>query len=461
MKITVQAESGVLLGNAKVLNHAGTQCVGNLHDDGSGIMLQIEVSETGFYDLVVTLASEGGYKENFIDVDGQRMGVVTTESTAWNDAALERIYLEAGPHEITLLKYWGWSRIDAISLVPSQSLPADLYDVGPVLVNQNAMESTRRLMTYLCDCYGKVTLTGQYCDNGMYGHENAAIFKATGEYPAVLGLDLMDYTPSRTARGTNCSSIEKTIEYVDKGGIVTLTWHWNAPTKYLKPDGIWYRGFYADQTTMDLAAIMDGRDPEGYQLLLDDMDAIAMQLKRLQDADAPVLWRPLHEASGGWFWWGASGPEACKKLWQTMYDRFTNVHGLNNLIWVWNSKEAEWYPGDEYVDILSVDIYPGEKVYTSQADYFMELAKLPSQRKVIALAENGCIPDPDLLHRDQTVWSFYATWTGGFVVSSPVFHRISEQYTELSMLQKVYNHEKTITRSELPDLKTYPLPEEK
>ena len=86
-----------------------------------------------------------------------------------------------------------------------------------------------------------------------------------------------------------------------------------------------------------------------YKLLLRDMDAIAVQLQKFSDAGVPVLWRPLHEAEGGWFWWGAKGPEPFKKLWRLMYDRFTNVHHLHNLIWVdCSGTNPDWYPGDAY-----------------------------------------------------------------------------------------------------------------
>lgn len=63
-----------------------------------------------------------------------------------------------------------------------------------------------------------------------------------------------------------------------------------------------------------------------------------IQLKRFQEKHVPVLWRPLHEA------------DAYKKLYRLMYDRFTNLHGLNNLIRVVNAPCEGWYPGDDVVD---------------------------------------------------------------------------------------------------------------
>lgn len=82
-----------------------------------------------------------------------------------------------------------------------------------------------------------------------------------------------------------------------------------------------------------------------------------MELLKLQKAGVPVLWRPLHEAEGKWFWWGAKGPEACKKLWALVYDRLTKHHKVNNLIWTWNSVASDWYPGPSTVDVLSTDVY--------------------------------------------------------------------------------------------------------
>lgn len=86
-----------------------------------------------------------------------------------------------------------------------------------------------------------------------------------------------------------------------KRGIVTLCWHWCPAARYDKSKSDPWGTFYTDKTKFNLARAMNGRDPDGYQMLLDDIDAIAVQLKRLQDAAVPVLWRPLHEASGGWF----------------------------------------------------------------------------------------------------------------------------------------------------------------
>lgn len=453
-----EAEAGTLLGGA-VTGSAGSQLsfVQGLANNGDGVEVTVSIQADGFYDIDVYSASmDGGYKENYVLVDGEQLGVVCVQGKKYTDAVLERAYMAKGEHRIAVQKFWGWIRIDKIMVKPSPELPAGLFSVEPDLVNPNASVNTQRLMTYLCDNYGKKVLSGQYSDGGMYGIENACIWKATGgTFPAILGLDMIDYSPSRQSHGSSSKTVEHALEYWDKGGIVTLCWHWNAPEKYLT--GIWYKGFYKEYTDIDLAAVMDGRDKEGYDLLLSDIGAIAIQLKRLCDAGVPILWRPLHEAGGGWFWWGNAGAQAYIKLYRLLYDELTNHYQLNNLIWVWNGQDKDWYPGDGYVDIIGEDIYPGEHIYTPQTSRFIRAARYTQERKMIVLSENGCLFDPDLALRDGAMWGYFCTWGGEFVTTSQVFNDISEKYTELSMVQKVYAHGLVVTRDELPDLKNYPL----
>lgn len=180
----------------------------------------------------------------------------------------------------------------------------------------------------------------------------------------------------------------------------------------------------------------------------------------MQEAGVPVLWRPLHEASGGWFWWGAEGADVYKQLYILLYDTLTNTYGLNNLIWLWNGQDAEWYPGDEYVDIVGIDIYAGEHTYSSQSEAFLQNLAYGGNKKLVVLSENGTMIDPDLSVRDRAMWGFFCTWSGEFVMTTGVKKAYSEQYTDIEMLTKVYNSEYVITRDELPDLKTYPIRED-
>ncbi|MCL1806616.1 MAG: beta-mannosidase [Oscillospiraceae bacterium] len=441
--IDCPAEDAGLTGGTRLANG----WIEGFENDGDMCVFTLEIPQSGFYDLLFTASSIGGYKENHVLVNGENLGVIITDSETFAQCGFPRVYMDEGENTVGLLKYWGWIRLESLTVTPSAAPDPALYDISAKLSNPHANESAKRLMSYLADSYGSLILAGQYSEKGLFGSESQAIYTETGQYPAVIGLDLIDYTPSRVQRGAKTDAVERAVEAWENGAIVTFCWHWNAPEPYLVDEGdwLWWRGFYTQAVKdFDLAAVTDGRDAEGYALLVRDIDAIAEQLKRLQDAGVPVLWRPLHEASGGWFWWGASGGDAYIQLWNLLYQRLTFEHGLNNLIWVWNGQSADWYPGGETVDMVGEDIYPGEKVYTSQAAKFFAV----QYDKMLVLSESGFLPDPDICVRDGAMWGFVAPWTGEF---------ISERMIEREMLLHFYNHERVVTLERLPDLHTYPM----
>lgn len=453
-----EAENATFSGN--VHSETGkSECSGGgyatgFQNDEDACIFNVEVPEDGFYDLYFN-SSAGDHKENHVTVDGESMGSLVTEKGGFAESGINRVYLTAGEHEVQVSKFWGWIDLDYLKIVKSRPIPASTYQVSAELVNQNASDNAKRLMSFLADNYGTKILSGQYCDTGINGKEFRVIQDVTGKTPAVLGLDFIEYSPSRVEHGSTGRSTELAIQCWEAGGIVTFCWHWNAPAKYLT--GNWYSGFYKEHTNIDLAKIMNGQDTEGYDLLMQDIDAIADQLLILQDAGVPILWRPLHEASGGWFWWGTAGPEPYKELYRLLYDRLTNEYELNNLIWVWNGQDKDWYPGDEYVDIIGEDIYPGEHVYTSQVNKYLEAVDYTEADKMVILSENGCVFDPELAVRDGAMWGLWCTWNGEFVAKDTSIYAYSEQYTEADALKRFYEHEAVITLDELPDLKEYPI----
>lgn len=448
-----EAEDGSFSGKVKVENNG---YVTGFENDDDACTVVIEISETGFYDLEFLIKAIGGYKENYVFVDGEQMGNISAEGNKFQKAYVRRVYMEAGSHEVTVSKYWGYINWDKVTVLTAEPFDESVFDVSAKLVNENATDNAKRLFSYLCDNYGKYIISGQYCDSGANGWENMKIAENNGgKYPAILGLDMGYYSQTGVDHEVEIKTTEQAIAYWEKGGIVTLCWHWLAPEKYIS--GTWYSAFRPEEVNMNLTAIMNGEDEEGMALLKKDIDNIARQLLLMQDAGVPILWRPLHEASGGWFWWGAEGAETYKKLYIMLYDTLTDEYGLNNLIWLWNGQDAEWYPGDEYVDIIGMDIYAGERVYTSQIDQFLTNHSYGEGNKMVVLSENGTMIDPDLAVRDRAMWGFFCTWSGEFVMNDSVRKTYSEQYTEIEMMSKVYNSEHVITRDELPDLHSYPI----
>ncbi|MEN9309860.1 MAG: putative b-mannanase, glycoside hydrolase family 26 protein, partial [Fibrobacterota bacterium] len=167
-------------------------------------------------------------------------------------------------------------------------------------------------------------------------------------------------------------------------------------------------------------------------LIIRDIDSIATQLKRLQAAKVPVLWRPLHEAGGAWFWWGAKGATTCKALYDILFERLTNHHGLHNLIWVWSTPESDWYPGNSKVDIIGYDSYPGGFEYGSQKTMFDQLFALVQGKKMVAMSENGPIPDIDACMAEDAKWSYFSTWDNLAATQNTAAH-LRDAYSNVSV----------------------------
>ena len=339
--------------------------------------------------------------------------------------------------------------------------------VDQALINPNADESAKALYRFLLDCYGKRVISGQYINEYEYfsapqfrvdendPNSPMTVFKAmhsvTNAYPAMIGLDL-----SETETGRKCYSVQQAIEWHQAGGIVTFCWHWMAPSQ---TEG--KRHFYTEQTDFNLKQALDNPNSPEYQGLLRDIDIISKEMKKLQDAGVPVLWRPLHEASGGWFWWGASGAEAYKELWNLMYDRMTNVNGLNNLIWVYNGQNPRWYVGDDKCDIIGDDPYYTNssrilyRFNQANANRFKTCYKT-SQNKMIAMTENDFVPNIDRMFEKGTKWLTFCTWCREFVcvidestawgATTPEY---SEKYATAKELREAYQDERVITLDQL------------
>jgi mannan endo-1,4-beta-mannosidase len=301
-------------------------------------------------------------------------------------------------------------------LTPSLPNPAP-KKVGAKPVDPNATKEAKALLTKLSENYGKQTFSGQYDWT-----ETNQIKAIAGVTPAILGADLMDYSPSRIARGADPKkTTERVIDAAKRGQIVTLSWHWNAPKdlidkEYTAPNGekingLWYKGFYTNATTFDVEKALKNPTSEDYKLLIRDIDVIAVELKKLQKAGVPVLWRPLHECDGRWFWWGAKGPEPLKQLWRIMFRRLTDRHNLHNLIWVFTGLDPAWYPGDNYVDIIGIDAYPGDSTDPLTPTWESQLKRFDG-KKMLAISEFGGIPDVAKMRRFGVYWAYFVTWSG-------------------------------------------------
>lgn len=459
----IEAEDGIMTGDVTVSTsrsgYSGTGYVtGFTQSSNNSWSVDVEIPASQHYTFTIGNASDS-YKENYLLINGiQTATIVSDEADGlWHDTVIEGIYLEAGTTTISIGEYWGWFDLDYILITDGSGVKDSVYDkASSNLVNPNANQKTRNIMTYLKSIYGKHTLSGQSCTLNE-STEIEALYEYTGKYPAIRMLDMIFLSPNSDwySRG----EIDLAHEWDAMGGLVTFQWHWHAP----KGGG----SFYTEKTSFDLSKAVTSIDlsmkslsevkamyesgtiSEEAYLMVRDIDAISGYLDELQNADITVLWRPLHEASGGWFWWGAAGSDAYLWLYKLMYDRQANYHGLNNLIWVWNGQGQDWYVGDEYCDIAGTDIYADPHSYNVLPDEFMKCVNYTDGNKMVALTENGVMMDPDLAIRDNTYWLWFAVWYGDFLIDYS--GNIGNNYTEPSMVYKVYNSDLVLTLDEIPN----------
>ena len=349
------------------------------------------------------------------------------------------------------LRYRNWSLLGLLILVfslhpspitatPNNLAQTELLTVDPTPVNAKASQEVHQVLQYLASLYGEFIISGQQ-DLTWYDEVDMAerVFADTDKYPAIMGYDFMNYHRPGIDEGNGLHQVEEAIAHWQRGGLITFCWHWRDPS-------LETIAFYTRSTDFRI----DLDDPTVREQLIHDIDQIATDLKRLEHAGVPVLWRPLHEASGGWFWWGASGPEAYIGLWRLMYERLTHHHGLNHLIWVYNAQDLDWYPGDAYVDIVGEDVYArarlnGKPDFSSQRKRFLEAARTPGTPKIVALTENGTIPDPNAMIADGAMWSYFVTWNDVIDPSVKESFWSGPQHNPLSHRQQVYEHPKVLT----------------
>ena len=472
-RLEIEAESAVLDGKAAVLNKSS---MGDFSGDGYIIIalndasaeFDVKLDTEGNYDLGIISARAAEDAAGQIFLDGKEFGSFTITSKEFSDNGLRNVTLPAGEHKLTIKSTKSNCFIDKITFSSTAKVDLEVFNVKKDLANPNAGDETKRLYNFLTDIYGKYTLSGQYSGDNMgpSSVEFYVIEQATGKKPAILGLDLIELSPSRLAHGSSGGEKvpQQAVEWWnEQGGIVTLCWHWNAPEPYLEQDSdsAWWQGFYSEHTNFNLAKALSKEDEEGYNYLIRDIDAIADTLAYLDDQHVPILWRPLHEGGGDpkwknpWFWWGSAGANAYIELWKLMYDRLTNYHHINNLIWVWNGQDPTYYPGDEYVDIIGYDYYADKGDTSSQKEIFDLMRSVTDEKKIIAMTENGVIPDPAECFADGSRWCWFATWNGEFMCDGGTM-KISD-YTGEEKAKEFFNSERVLTLDELPDLKSYPI----
>ena len=312
--------------------------------------------------------------------------------------------------------------------------PPEPGTVDTDLTNPKASSAARKVYNFLRDQAGQKVLSGVQSGGTANNNDRVnAIFQKTGKHPALAGYDYIYLQYSPTPAGwdwvVDYGDISAAKEQWKANGLVSFMWHWNVPNS----EADWEKGkagnfegynFYSNKTSFSITRALQAGTWEN-EFILKDIEKVAGYLKLLQQEGIPVLWRPLHEAAGNytlygsngaWFWWGRGGAEACKKLWKLLRDKLEGEYGLDNLIWVWTldatpgaeKDYASWYPGNDQVDIVGVDIYAEDTEAKSRQH--QAAVNLSGGHKLVTVSECGNIPDPGKCLAAGETWNWFLAW---------------------------------------------------
>jgi mannan endo-1,4-beta-mannosidase len=263
--------------------------------------------------------------------------------------------------------------------------PQDAPESSIVPVNARANADTYRLLAYLAALpagNSNRVISGQNCCHGneivrCYGAHVAALHEATGHWPGLIGVDY-EYTHRFTPEQlSECNRY--LIDYWKAGGLVTINW---------APHNPWTDGGTRDLNAVNMQELSDPRSAI-FPKWRRELDRIAGGLQELRDAGVVVLWRPMQEMNGNWFWWGMAGhPDdgtPFREVYRDMFRYFSEEKGLDNLLWVYSTVSFGdsaytrpvdfYYPGDEYVDIIGTNVYESDDFAIRDIDAYRRFGK--------------------------------------------------------------------------------------
>ncbi len=473
-------EDGVLTGYTEVATsqsgYSGTGYV-DLTGDGAAsdhsgdtITVTVTVPADGMYDLYICAAAAyGDGKQHQIVVNGASQGNMEFSGEDFAERKFGAVKLNAGENTIGIVSGWGWTLFDYLTIGEAE---VETLNKSNLLSDPDATAEAQGLMNYMATVYGEYIVSGQQetyggGHNGNYEWEFDYLEDLTGELPAIRGFDFMNYN---SLYGWDDGTTERVISWVnDKGGIATASWHINVPkdmSSYNVGDKVdWSNATYGVETDFSPSKILTDTSSKEYLYFMDAVDRLATELKQLQDAGVPLLFRPFHEAEGNggetnsWFWWGKDGSTTYKALWQLLYKTLTEEYGLHNLVWEFNSytysNSFNWYPGNEYVDIVGYDKYnasannPNESAISTTFNSLVEMYN--KFGKPIALTECDTIPSVENMTAENAYWLYFCPWYEGDQDNGKFLTLMNNSDTLIS----IYQSEKVITLDELPDYKTY------
>ena len=368
-------------------------------------------------------------------------GTPTTSRDAYYRHVMGRIVKSAKERGLFAgLNFWGWGGLAGQSETNIYWQPGDDYCGDPAQEQQglNSVYACDRSTTAIISAAAKAiekALDNKCCKTSaevlveklsalteegkiMYGHQDdylyghswkldddaseflqSDVYASCSKYPAVFGMDLggieMDWTHNLDRNDFDNMRAAAAAHH-ERGGVITFSWH---PRNPLTGGDSW--DVSSDQV---VASILPGGERHEYfrgwlKKAADFMESI----KTADGRPVPLVFRPWHEHTGSWFWWGQNlcSTDQYKALWQMTYDYMTVERGMTNLVWAYSPGAGaltpelylERYPGDDIVDMLGFDCYQygtNERYMKEMKEALEVTAAIAQERgKLMAVTETG------------------------------------------------------------------------
>ena len=282
----------------------------------------------------------------------------------------------------------------------------------PLPADKKATKETVTLFQSLYELKNKGVMYGHQ-DDLMYGYtwwyekDHSDTKETTGDYPAVAGFELghLELGNHRSLDSVSFVQITEQIKvHYNRGGVITISWHPNNPLTMQIKDSVSSRqhGTAWDVSSKEVVSsiLPGGKHNELFNTWLERLSTFFLGLKDDNGIPIPFIFRPFHEHSGSFFWWGTNicTDQEYSSLWRYTVNFLRDKKNIHNILYAYNTDRItsleqymRGYPGDDIIDMLSLDMYDRGKQFDGELDNALGFVtgEAISRNKLTALSETG------------------------------------------------------------------------
>ena len=295
--------------------------------------------------------------------------------------------------------------------------------------NTGRTREAEALLTLLKEVPQRGFLFGHH-DDPVYGigwdgdEERSDVKSVCGDYPAVMSFDL-----GRLELKGNCNLDKIPVERLrkeiirqyERGGVVSLSWHADNP---LTGGDAWD----VTDSTVVTSILPGGENHPKFMGWLETIGDFLTSLVTDKGVKVPVIFRPWHEHTGSWFWWGQNlcTADEYKALWRMTYD-YLQQRDIRHLLYAYSpgsepNHTADYldrYPGDDIIDLLGFDTYQFDRqeYLDNMKKSLRVMTEVGRQHgKVVAVTETGYEANPDSVWWTQTLLPVVSKYPVSYVL---------------------------------------------